>query len=84
MDTIVVAMKDLPPIQCMIKMGETTKSQTQMQTLHKDEARYLKTVQPWQEEVSHIALQVNEKLTKIKATQTTIAELVETTKECIE
>ena len=25
MDTIVVAMKDFPPVQCMIKMGETKK-----------------------------------------------------------
>lgn len=93
MDTIVVGMKDLIAIQHMIKMGETKKLQTQMQTLCKDEARYLKTVQPWQEEVSQISIQVNDKLKEIKARQMTAvslleqpatAELVETTKECVE
>lgn len=61
--------------------------------LHKDEAHYLKTVQPWKDEVSQISLQVNKKLAKLKAMQTTVAslleepttvELVETTKECVE
>ena len=64
-----------------------------MQMLHKDEYCYLKIVQPWKDEVSQIALQVNEKMIEIKATQMTLAslleqpttsELVETTKECVE
>ena len=64
-----------------------------MQTLRKDEVHNLKTVQPWQDELSQIALQVNEKLTEFKATQTTVASLLEepttaelfkTTKECVE
>ena len=37
----------------------------------------MKTVQPWQEEVSEIALQVNAKLTEFKATQTTVVSLLE-------
>lgn len=37
----------------------------------------MKTVQPWQEEMSTIVLQVNAKLTKFKVTQTTIASLLE-------
>lgn len=53
----------------------------------------MKIVQPWLDEVSQIALQVNEKLPEFKATQTTVAslleepataELVSTTKECVE
>ena len=53
----------------------------------------MKTVQPWQEEVSQIALQVNEKLTEFKAMQTTIGslmdepatvELVDTAQECVD
>lgn len=64
-----------------------------MQMLHKDEARYLKTNQLWQDEVSQIALQVNEKIKDFKATQTivmslleepTTTELVDTTKECVD
>ena len=64
-----------------------------MHMLRKDEAHYLKIVQPWQDEVSYISLQVNENLVKFKATQMTIASLleepttvvlVETTQECVE
>ena len=44
MDEIVAAMKDLPPIQCMMKMGETKRLQTEMHKLHKDEAHYLNIV----------------------------------------
>ena len=93
MDTIATAMKDFPPIQRMMKMGETKKLQTQMKTLCKDEAHFLKTVQPWQDEISQIPLQVNDNLAEFKATQTTVAnlleepattELVKTTKECVE
>ena len=47
MDTVATAMKDLPPIQRMMKMGETKKLQNQMHMLRKDEAHYLKIVQPW-------------------------------------
>ena len=77
MDTIAAVMKDFPPIQRMLKMGEIKKLQTQMQPLRKDEAHYLKIVHPWQDKVSQIALQVNEKLKEFKATQTTVASLLE-------
>ena len=50
-------------------------------------------MQPWQEEVLHITLQVDAKLIEFKATQTTIMsllealvsiELVDTARECID
>ena len=64
-----------------------------MQTLRKDEAHYLKIIQPWQDKVSHISLKLNENLAEFKATQMTVVslleelattELVETTKECVD
>ena len=70
-------MKDMPLIQCMLMMGENKRLQTELQKLRAQEEKYLKTVQPWQEEVSQIALQVNEKLTEFKAMQTTVARLLD-------
>lgn len=86
-------MKDMPPLQRMLKMGENKKLQTELQKLHAQEAKYLKIVQPWQVEVSQSALQVNQKLTEFKEMQTTTAslmdepptaKLVDTTWECVD
>ena len=53
----------------------------------------MKTVQPWQEEVSEITLQVDAKISEFKAMQTTIAilleapvsaKLIDTTRECVD
>jgi len=53
----------------------------------------LKIVQPWQEEVSTITLQLNAKLTEFKATQTIVTSLLEeptttdivnTARECVD
>ena len=52
-----------------------------------------RTLQPWKEQVSEIEVQINKKLTKFKATQMTVAslldehptvKLVTTTKESVE
>ena len=93
MDTISMSMKALPAIENMLKMGKTQKLQEKLRKLCREEAHYLKIVQPWQEEVSQIALKDNEKLMEFKATQTSVAslqeepvyvELVDSTKECVE
>ena len=68
LDVVATTMKDLPPLQRMMKMGENKRLQTKLQKLRAQEEEYLKIVQPWQEEVSVTALQVNAKLTKFKAT----------------
>lgn len=92
-DTISMSMKALPAIEKMLKMGETQKLQEKLRKLHREEAHYLKTIKPCQEEVSQIALKVNEKLTQFKATQTTVVslqeeplsvELVDSTREFVE
>lgn len=46
-DTIYVSIKALPAIKKMLKMGETQKLQENLRKLHREEAHYLKTVQPW-------------------------------------
>ena len=45
----------------MLKMGENKRLQTELQNLCAQEAKYLKTFQPWHEEVSQIALQAIKK-----------------------
>ena len=64
MDEVTAAMKDLDPLQRMLKMGESKKLQIELQQLWAHEAEYLKTLQPWQDEVSTIVIKVNVKLTK--------------------
>ena len=54
-------MKDLLPIEHMLKMGKITKLQEEMHKMREEEARYTKTLQPWQAKVSTIAVEVNEK-----------------------
>ena len=57
-------MKDLVPIQYMLKMGESKKLQNELQQLRTKEAEYLKTLQPRQEQVSEIAVNINVMLTE--------------------
>ena len=47
LDTLTSTMKDLLPIERMLKMGEMTKLQVVMQKLREKEAHYIKTLQPW-------------------------------------
>lgn len=75
--TIFVSMKALPTIEKMLKMGETQKLQEKLRKLRREEANFLKIVQPWKGEVSQIDLKINEKIMELKATQTTIASLLE-------
>lgn len=86
-------MKNMPLLQRMLKMGENKRLQTKLQKFHTKEAKYLKIVQPWQEEVSQIALQVNEKLTDFKEMKAIVVslmdepptiELVNTAWECVD
>lgn len=60
----------------MLKMGESTRLQIELQRLHVHEAEYLKALHPWQDEVSKIAIKVNAKLTEFQATQMTVASLL--------
>ena len=77
----------------MLKMGKNKKLQGELQKLCTREEEYLKTVQPWQEEVSEITLQVDEKISEFKGMQTIVVslledlvnvELVDTARECID
>lgn len=65
-DALSGTMKDLFPIERMLKMGETTKLQAKMQKLREEEVRYTKTLQPWQMRLSTIAIKVTEKLSQAK------------------
>ena len=70
-------MKDLLPIERILKMDEMSKLQAKMQKLREEEVRYTKTLQPWQTWLSTIALKVTEKLSQAKKMQTTITNLLE-------
>ena len=59
-------MKDLLPIERMLKMGETTKLQAKMQKLRAEEVHYTKTLQPWKTWLSAIAVKITEKLSQAK------------------
>ena len=74
-------------------MGENKKLQGELQKLCAREAEYMKIVQPWQDEVLEIALQVDAKISEFKAMKSTVvslleasvsAKLVNTTRECID
>lgn len=65
--------------------------QTELQQLRAHEVEYLKTLQPWKDEVSVTVFKVNDKITNFMATQMTVAsllddpstiELVNTAREC--
>ena len=73
---LIVKMKDLIPLQRMLKMGENKRLQTKLQKLRAKEAEYLQTLQPWQEKVSKNEIKINMKPTKFKATQMTIVILL--------
>lgn len=92
-DTIFVSIKALLANEKMLKMGEKQKLQEKITKLCREEAHYLKIVQPWQEEVSQITIKVNEKLMKFKDMQTTVVslqeelvstEMIDSTRECAE
>ena len=77
LDEVTTAMKDLAPLQRMLKMGESKKLQTELQRLRAHEVEYLKTLQPWQDEVSAIAMKFNAKFTEFQAMQMTVVSLLE-------
>ena len=77
LDAVADAMKDLALLQCMLKIGENKRLQTELQQLRSCKAEYLKTLQPWQDEVSTITLKVNAKLTEFPAMQTIVANLLD-------
>ena len=62
LDEVATVMKDLAPLQCMLKMGESKRLQTELQQLRACEEEYLKTIHPWQDEVPVITIKVNAKL----------------------
>lgn len=70
-------MKDLKPIERMLKSGETTKLQAKMQKLREKEVCYTKMLQPWQTQLLNIALIVTEKLSQAQKMQTTVTILLE-------
>lgn len=76
LDEVTTTMKDLVPLKHMLKMGESKRLQTELQQLHTREVEYLKTLQPWQDEVSEIAIKVNAKLTEFQAMQKTVTSLL--------
>ena len=55
----------------MLKMGERTKLQVEMQRLRAEYARYMMTLKPWKAKVSTIAVGVNEKLLQARRMHTT-------------
>lgn len=92
LDELTAKMKDLIPLQRMLKMGESRKLQTELHQLRTKEAEYLKNLQPWQEQVSEIVVKFNAKLMEFQATQMIFASLlielpttdfVNTTRECV-
>ena len=77
LDALSDTMKDLLPIERILKMGETTKLQAKMQKLREKEVRYRKTLQPWKMRLLAIALKVTVKFSQAKKMQTTITSLLE-------
>ena len=93
LDEVTATKKDLVPLQHMLKMGESKRLQTKLQQLRAKEAKYLKSLQPWQDQVSEIVVKVNVKLTEFQATQMTVksllvepptADVINTSKECVD
>lgn len=76
-DALTDRMKDLLPIERMLKMGQTTKLQVKMQKLREEEESYTKTLQPWQTWLSTIALKVTKKLSQARKMQTIVTSLLE-------
>lgn len=73
LDELTMVMKDVIPLQRMLKIGESKRLQTKLRA---KEVEYLQTLQPWKEQVSEIVIKINVKLTKFHATQTTVARLL--------
>jgi hypothetical protein len=61
-DALTDTLKDLPPIQRMLKMSESTKLQAKMQKLRAKEACFTETLQPWQVRLLDIAVNITENL----------------------
>ena len=76
LDELMATMKDLTPLQRMLQMGESKKLQTELQKLRAKEAKYLQTLEPWQEQVSEITVKINVNLTEFQATQWTVVSLL--------
>lgn len=76
-DALTDTLKDLPPIQIMLKMGESTKLQAKMQKLRVKQVHFTKTLQPWKARLSDIAIKVTEKLSHTQQMQTEVTSLME-------
>lgn len=92
-DALIDTLKDLPPIQKLLKMGESTKLQAKMDKIRAEEARFTETLQPWQARLSYIAIKVTEKLSQTQQMKTIVTilmeehpttDLVDATKENVE
>ena len=76
-DALIRMMKYFLPIEHMLKVGETTKLQVEIQKLRAEGAHYTTTMQTWKEKVSAIAIGVNEKLLQARRMQMTVTSLLE-------
>lgn len=88
-DALSGTLKDLPPIQRMLKRRESSKLEAKMQKLRIEEAGFTETLQPWQAHLSDMAVKITEKLSHTQQIQTKVtclmdeqltADLVDTTK----
>lgn len=77
LDELTVTMKDLILLEHMLKMKESTKLQTELQKLRAKEAEYMQTLEPWQEQVSEIAVNINANLIEFKVTKMIVASLLD-------
>lgn len=76
-DELIVTRKDFFALECMMEMKESTKLQTKMQKLQAKEVEFMQTLQPWQEQVSEIIVQINVKLIEFKVMQTIVVILLD-------
>lgn len=77
MDALAGTLEDLSPIQRMLKRGESTKLQAEMQKLRTEEACFAETLQPWQARLSDMALKIIEMLSHAQQIQTEVTSLME-------
>ena len=67
----------LTPLQKLVRLKETRHLQEDIQTLRAKEIEVLKQLQPWQDEVSDMALNIESKLREYKNTKQTSTSLLE-------
>ena len=67
----------LTPLQKLVRLKETRHLQEDIQALRAKEIEVLKQLQPWQDEVSDMALNIESKLKEYKNMQQTITSLLE-------